>query len=220
MQSLYSITRPTRAHLLIRDSDHEQARTFRLQFNPESLTRKIATAKIQENSGQGRQRGYKSKTDLGSPTETMTIKIRLDHGTRREGARKGESDEDKATERAKLGLLPELAVLESLAHPSKITRAKSKKKKAKRKPMRVEWPTVVLVWGNRSFPVRVTSVNVNELLHDRSLVPIRAEVELSMELRPGGHYRGSKAREDQRQHHKQRERWGELYYGPKAKETQ
>lgn len=214
MHSLYSITRPKRAYLRISDpeaKDNSGDRRFELQFNPETLTRQLDVAEVQEQTGQGRSRGYRGKAErggtLGEPTGTMTITIRLDHGER----------QADAGSNAELGLLPDLAALESLVHPLRFERDKADDGK-RLKPLRVFWPAVVLIWGQREFPVRVTSVTINELLHDSNLVPLRAEVELSMEVRPGGRYRQNKAGSEQIEHHEQRMQWNDLYYDKGHKE--
>ena len=69
-----------------------------------------------------------------------------------------------------LGIHPALAILESMMQPQTISGQKV-------------LPIVVLRWGaNRSVPVRIVSMNVEEKTFDQKLNPTRATVELTLRV--------------------------------------
>lgn len=155
------------------------------QYNPESITRnrtgvweprknpKDPKMTPAERGRQGSLRG----AGLYAKAETIALKLLFD-----------------ATELClrdpvagpKYGVLPELGMLEgiALAEAPKDDAAKKKDPKAKKDaPLTPVAPKeVLLVLGVRSFPVIVTSMNIVEKRFSPDLVPLRAEVDLQMQI--------------------------------------
>jgi hypothetical protein len=83
---------------------------------------------------------------------------------------------------AEVGILPELAVLEqiAIAEPPKNDDQKKDKKADKLNVIRPK--ELILVLGPRYFPVIVTSMTINEKRFNPAFVPVRAEVDLQMQV--------------------------------------
>lgn len=112
----------------------------------------------------------------GPPTETLTIDILLDATDQLErgsGLMSG------------LGIYPALSALELLLYPNPLVVMAS----AVMASMGVleiipaEQPLTLLVWGvARIVPVQVTAVTVTEEQYDSALVPLRANVQVAMQV--------------------------------------
>ncbi|MFN0245399.1 MAG: hypothetical protein ACKV2T_00740 [Kofleriaceae bacterium] len=164
--------------------DGTQSNLIPFRFNPEQLSRslQIEQAQQQQNTegAQTRSGGAHSEQAsdaLDGPLKyTFSVMIRFDLRDR-ESARADVTTENEVLQ---LGVLPELAALEELMYPADGPRTNDSQRATAQRPPR---PVVLLVWGlHRVFPVRVVSMTINETLHNAELAPIRAEVEVGLEM--------------------------------------
>lgn len=157
------------------------------RFNPEQLSRSLQIEQAQQQQGtdgaQTRRGGANTEQAsdaLDGPLKhTFSVLIRLDLRDR-ESARADLTTEDEVLQ---LGVLPEIAALEELMYPAETPpseEARNANASVAPKPPR---SVVLLVWGiHRVFPVRVVSMTINETLHNAELAPIRAEIEVALEV--------------------------------------
>lgn len=162
--------------------DKEKRVVIPFRFNPESLTRSLQVE--QGGSGSGTDTGagapraestaeQGADTSSGTLKETFSVTVRFDLADRHQVLQ----DLDPA-----LGVAPEIAALESLLHPipSASADASDGTEPIQQRPRR---HTVLFVWGRRRLlPVRIKSMRISESLMNATLDPIRAEVEVSMEV--------------------------------------
>lgn len=167
---------------------------LRFQYNPESITRNRTGAweprKNQKDqkptpadkNGQNGLRGG----GLYAKAETIAMKLLFD-------ATEMLLKEPLFT--PKYGVLPELAVLEgiALAEAPKDDAAKKKDPKKGTQLTALAPKEVLLVLGARYFPVIVTSMNITEKRFSPDLVPLRAEVDLQMQILEATEVTGNKA---------------------------
>ena len=79
-------------------------------------------------------------------------------------------------------MLPEIAALEDLLHPGEATTEQPSDGTEPVKA-RAKLPTVLLIWGEkRVVPVQITGMTINETLFDNKLYPVRAEIEVSLQV--------------------------------------
>lgn len=156
---------------------------LRFQYNPESITRnrtgawesrknqKDAKPTPAEKSQQSSMRGG----GLFAKAETIAMKLVFD-------ATELALKTDSAA--ADLGVLPELAALEGIAIAEAPKDGPGKKKDPKQgtKLTALNPREVLLVLGSRVFPVIVTSMNIAEKRFSTTLAPLRAEVDLQMQI--------------------------------------
>lgn len=169
--------------VILPDAVVTQPKMLSFQYNPESITRnrtgEWAARKNQkdqrmtpaEKAKQGSLRG----AGLYSKAETIAMKLIFD-----------------ATELMlrdpyngpASGVLPELAVLEgiAIAEAPKDDAAKKQSSKKGTKLTQLAPKEVLLLLGARTFPVIVTSMNITEKRFSPDLVPLRAEVDLQMQI--------------------------------------
>jgi hypothetical protein len=164
---------------------NKNSRLIPFRFNPEGLTRSLQIEQAQDtqsNEGADQRRarsGGANAQQLGDAADgplkhTFTINVRFDLIDREEGQQTPDA------ETLSLGVLPELSALEELMHPAQSATTTTARDAVAPRPAR---PTVLLVWGlHRVFPVRVVSMTINETLHNGDLAPIRAEVEIGLEV--------------------------------------
>jgi hypothetical protein len=152
-------------------------------FNPESLSRTLSLAGKSPpptTTGDGTSLGtnaaqqsatVKADAPASELKHSFSLKLRFDLHER---------DQAFRLLPPALGISPELAALEMLMHTANeglITR----KRGVAAQPER---PVVLLVWGPRVLPVRVASIQLDESIHNAFLNPVRAEVTVSLEVRP------------------------------------
>lgn len=145
------------------------------QYNPETVTRKIDARAA---GGGGGDQGDRSEAlrIKAPPKETITLSIAID------AADQLEQGDVTAT---RTGIATALASLETNFYPSS-TRVIANEVAARLGNMEVippEAPLTILVWGvGRVLPVRLTSLSITEEFFDPKLNPLRAKVELSLDV--------------------------------------
>jgi hypothetical protein len=142
-------------------------RVIPFQFNPDSLVRSLRRRGTRDDSG---------PTDAhrihGAPTETITMTVELDAADAFAGQRFPD-------------LAGQLAELELLLYPSSATVAGNDDRLARGtiEILAEEAPLLVLTWGSRRYlPVRLDSLQITEQAFDPWLCPVRATVELGLQV--------------------------------------
>ena len=145
-----------------------------LQYNPNRLTRSLSAQSIGEGSSD-RSMALRLK---GPPVETYSLEAEIDAADQLEFP-----NQNRVA--AELGILPQLAALESLVYPKSSTLI-SNNALASLGTLEIaplESPLSVIVWGkNRVLPMRVTNFSVTEEAFDPKLNPLRATVTLGMRV--------------------------------------
>jgi Contractile injection system tube protein len=169
--------------------------TIKFQFNPESLKRTLKIVTPQETLG-GRKRGENRQADprdLKTDSrigESISITARFDD---KEGKGKGTLMMDEARNKppekneenekqlySNSHLLGVLSAIETIMEP--VDTDLKKTAKAHKNPPKV-LPLVFFWWGEyRILPVKITQMTINETEFSPELSPIRAEVNLEMEV--------------------------------------
>lgn len=161
----------------------DKKRVVPFRFNPEALSRQI-TVEQGQGGGAGAETapppaGGSAPTEQGADAssgsikEGFTVQIRVDLADRVEGATKLPKE---------LGIAPEIAALEELLQPvqSESEAPSDGTEPTKARPQR--W-TVLFIWGRkRVYPIRITSITINETMHNAELNPVRAEIDVSAEV--------------------------------------
>lgn len=143
-----------------------------LQYNPDTLSRTLQSQAV-ELGGQNRSEAMRL---MGPPVETINLEAELDATDQLEVS--------NATA-GQVGVLPQLAALESLVYPSSeqllANDALARQGRLEIAPM--EAPLSLFIWSrNRIVPVRVTDFSVTEEAFDPALNPIRAKVSLGLRV--------------------------------------
>lgn len=137
------------------------------QFNPDSLVRSLRRREGRETAGTADPRRI-----YGAPSETITMTIELDAAD----AFAGQRYPDVAAQ---------LASLELLLYPTSASVAASDKllDGGTLEILPAEGPLLVLSWGpRRAIPVRLESLQITEQAFDPWLCPVRATVEVSLQV--------------------------------------
>ena len=163
------------------DTLKKLSRFIPFRFNPETLSRQISIEQAEGQSTQTSSSGgggegageQGADADSGSLKESFSVLLRFDLAFREEHG------SDMPVE---YGILPEVSALEDLMYPvesptdlpsdgGESNRARSRR------------PLVLFIWGERRIvPIKITGMTVNETLFNNRLYPVRAEVELSLEM--------------------------------------
>lgn len=145
-------------------------RVVGLQYNPDSLSRKLELATAA---------GGPQALRVGNPpTETLRIEAELDAA---DAMAKGQG--------ADLGVHPMLAALEQLVHPSvpDLLRRNSLASSGAVEILPAEGPLTLFVWSaQRVLPVQLTELAVTEEAFDARLNPVRAKVTIGMRVLTAG----------------------------------
>jgi hypothetical protein len=162
------------------DGYPEKKRVIPFRFNPESLARQVSVETAQGQQGAGTAPpGESSSTEQssdaseGATKHSFNVLIRLDFAERHQPA---------ANLPAELGVAPEIAAIEDLMYPgeSDSEAASDGTEAVHARPRR---PTVLFVWGRkRVYPVRITGMTITESVFNAELNPVRAEIDVSMEV--------------------------------------
>jgi hypothetical protein len=149
-------------------------RVIALQYNPDSLTRSL---QVQSSGGEGADRSQALRLK-GPAVETLKLEVEIDATDRLEFP-----DQNAATVQS--GIHPQLAVLETLVHPTSqaLQTNDTLAGSGVLEVLPIEAPLTLFVWGkNRIVPVRITDLSVTEEAFDANLNPIRAKVSLGMRV--------------------------------------
>jgi hypothetical protein len=149
-------------------------RIIALQYNPDTLTR---TLQVQ---GTGAQSGDRTEALRlrGPAVETIKCDVEIDATDQLEFP-------DRHTTAVEVGLLAQLAALETIIYPTsdQLLASNSLARSGTLEIAPMEAPLTLFVWSkSRVLPVRLTDFSVTEEAFDTSLNPIRAKVSLGMHV--------------------------------------
>ena len=159
----------------------DKRRLIPFRFNPESLSRSLTVE--QGSSGSGTEgsasstsstaSGGASDASSGSVKESFKVLVRVDFADRLTETQNLSAD---------LGVAPEIAAIEDLLYPAE-TEAQASSDGTEPVRQKLPRPTVLLVWGRkRVLPVKITGLTINEAMYNSQLNPIRADIEVSIEV--------------------------------------
>jgi hypothetical protein len=159
----------------------DRRRVIPFRFNPESLSRSLqieqgntAPATAGAASGAPSSTGEQAAdASTGALKESYSVQVRVDFADRLDATR--ELPEE-------LGVAPEIAALEDLLYPAEneADAPSTGTEAVSQRPVR---PTVLFVWGRkRVVPVRITAMTINETEYNDQLNPVRAEIEVTVEV--------------------------------------
>ena len=143
------------------------------QYNPDTMTRRLEARSIGGGDNGDRSEALRL---TGPPKETITLAIELD-------AADGLEKENPLTLAA--GVAPTLAAIEMLLYPkSALVIANTiLAQLGNLEIIPPEAPLTLFVWGpQRVLPVRLTSFSIAEEAYDPLLNPIRAKVDLTLNV--------------------------------------
>ena len=148
-------------------------RIIRLQYNPDTLSRTLQPSTVADS--QDRSQALRLK---GPPAESIKLDAELDATDQLEFP-------DRNAAAVEVGLLPQLAALETIVYPqSAVLQANDALVAAgtlEIAPM--EAPLTLFIWSkSRIVPVRITDFSVTEEAFDPALNPIRAKVSLGLRV--------------------------------------
>lgn len=141
------------------------------QYNPDTMTRRLEARAATGDGNQGEVQRLS-----GPPKETITLSIEVDATDQLEQAN------PLATA---MGIYPTLSALEMMLYPKSIAviAHTALALAGSIEIMQSDGPFVLFVWGpQRVLPVRLTSFSITEEAYDPLLNPIRAKVELSLNV--------------------------------------
>ncbi|HEV7876487.1 hypothetical protein [Bradyrhizobium sp.] len=166
------------------EDSSKPAQIIPFRFNPEALSRQLSVERGQGGGGasgaapaQGAGTGNNSQgadADAGALKESFSVLVRLDLADRVEAGPSGIN--------RNLGILPEISALEDLMYPVD-SQAQHASDGTEATQARAKRPLVLFVWGEkRVVPVKITAMTINETFYNAALYPIRAEIEISLEV--------------------------------------
>lgn len=166
--------RLTRAGLVLIDPGSGAVqRIIALQYAPDSLKRQLQVQSVEESDS----RSHPLRL-TGPAVETITLEAELDATDQLEAP----EDNPDALD---AGLLPALAAMETLIHPT-VAQLEKQNGQASGGGFQIspaETPLALFVWSrNRVVPVRVTALSITEEFFDPALNPIRASVSLTLRV--------------------------------------
>ena len=135
-----------------------------LQYNPAEMTRTVSASRDS------------SKAGTSWPSESFAMKVHLDAADQLERA-------DSLA--MSTGIHPQLAALETLVFPrvASILAGVALSRAGVIESVPADRPLAIFVWGSlRILPVRISQFSVRETAFDNRLNPIRAEIDLGMEV--------------------------------------
>ncbi|MFG6080214.1 hypothetical protein ACEUZ9_000665 [Paracoccus litorisediminis] len=152
------------------------------RFNPESLTRQLQLEQAKSETGGAAASGGAAQSgsgeqgaDASSGTlkESFSVLLRFDLAER---------EEAKSSLPVEFGVLPEISALEELLYPIE---SESEAPSDGSEPVRARGrrPIVLFIWGERRVvPVKITGMSIAETFFNGMLYPVRAEVEVGLEV--------------------------------------
>jgi hypothetical protein len=192
------------------DSPGTTAKTINFQYNPGEIRRTLAHRRPQQQQGQTHTTPQDARFVAGPPTETLTLSIELDAADQLE---KPNDNRDTVEH----GLNLTLSALEMLMYPTSVQYERIQQQ-AEQGRITVEpgnVPLVLLNWGDsRIVPVLITSFSITEQEFDNKLNPIRAKVDLTLQvLTYLDLQQGSSGIDAFVSYQKEKERLANRYYG-------
>jgi hypothetical protein len=143
------------------------------QYNPDTLTRRLDARSTGGNDGGDRSEAFRLS---GPPRETITLNVEVDVADQLEQVNPSAVAD---------GLYPTLSALEMLLYPksSKVIADAVAAEFGNIEIIPPEAPLTLFVWGRqRVLPVRITSLSITEEAYDTQLNPIRAKVDLTLNV--------------------------------------
>lgn len=144
-----------------------------LQYNPDSLSRSFQVQAVGETSDRSHPLRLRAPA-----VETIKVEAELDAADQLEHP-------DQFPDTTRLGVHPQLALLENLVYPT-VRQLVSADQLAALGTLEIaptEAPLTVFVWSaSRIMPVRLTELSVTEEAFDPNLNPLRAKVSLGMRV--------------------------------------
>ena len=161
--------------IVLMDADSgAMLRIIALQYNPDTITRSLTAQSVALDS-QNRSEPLRLK---GPAVETFKLEAELDATDQLEFP-------DRNPVAVSVGLLPQLAALETIIYPSSQT-ILTNHQLASQGTLEItpmEAPLALFVWSsNRIVPVRITELSIVEESFDPNLNPIRAKVSLGLRV--------------------------------------
>jgi hypothetical protein len=154
------------------DRTNPVASVILFQYNPETLTRRLEPRAVSDERGDQTE-AYRLS---GPPKETISVTVEVDAADQLE---RGDPQAVAA------GVYPALSALELLVYPNsqRIIQNTTLAQAGNIEIIPPEAPMTLFVWGpQRVLPVRVTSFSITEQAYDQQLNPLRADVELSLQV--------------------------------------
>lgn len=144
------------------------------QYNPETVTRTLRARMSGSGAGSSDAgaRGESARLS-GPPSESIRVVIEVDAADQVGGAAAG------------VGVHAPIAALEMLLYPKtiQVIRDAVTAQAGVLSIVAPEAPTTLFIWGpTRVLPVRISEMTITEEAHDNLLNPVRAKVELSMNV--------------------------------------
>jgi hypothetical protein len=150
-------------------------RVVSLQYNADTLTRKLQSQEAGSEGGAGRAEPTRFK---GPAVETISFEADIDATDQLEFP-------DQHPSTVAHGIAPQLAVLESLLHPasSQLQRVYQQAGTGTLEIAPMLAPLLLFVWGkSRIVPVKLADFSITEEAFDPALNPIRAKVSFSLRV--------------------------------------
>lgn len=152
-------------------------RVISLQYNADTLTRKLQPQEAGGESGGGGNRAEPTRFK-GPAVETISFEADIDATDQLEFP-------DQNANATAYGIAPQLAVLESLSQPSaaQLQKVDSQASSGTLEISPMLAPLLLFVWGKtRIIPVKLTDFSITEEAFDPALNPIRAKVSFSLRV--------------------------------------
>jgi hypothetical protein len=143
------------------------------QYNPDTLTRRLDARSTGGSDGGDRSEAFCLS---GPPRETITLNVEIDVADQLEQVNPNAVAN---------GLYPTVSALEMLLYPksSKVIADAVAAEFGNIEIIPPEAPLTLFVWGRqRVLPVRITSLSITEEAYDTLLNPIRARVDLTLNV--------------------------------------
>lgn len=152
------------------------------RFNPETLTRQLQLEQAQGGGGgaePGAQGASGGSGEQGADASSGTLKESFSVMLRFDLADRVEANSSLPME---FGVLPEISALEELLYP---VESETEAPSDGSEPVRARGrrPIVLFIWGERRVvPVKITGMAIAETVFNGKLYPIRAEIEVGLEV--------------------------------------
>jgi hypothetical protein len=174
MTGLSRSPRTTRGAIVGLDPTNPLASVVVFQYNPDEMTRSLQ-ARTPSDTGAGVPRTDALRLH-GAPIESIALRVEIDA-----------ADQLAAGDplAAGLGVYPQLSALEMLLYPKSavVLRNTVLALAGTVEVVAPAAPLTLLVWGiKRVVPVRLTSFSLTEQAYDPDLNPIRARVDLGLQV--------------------------------------